>query len=103
MHALLLAASLLLLSACATTTSVVLLDPTKQYSPTQSVEILLKPPSKPYVEIAKLEAKGSAGQPETELLEDLREKARQIGADAIIVVDTSSVYHPPVIVYDPWP
>jgi hypothetical protein len=93
----------LLLAACATTTSVIMLDPGKQYPPSASVVILLKPPDRPYVEIAKLESKGVAGEPETAVLEDARERAAKIGADAIIVQDSSSVYQPPVVVYDPWP
>ena len=93
----------LLLAACATTTSVVMLDPAKQYPPTSSVQILLKPPDRPYVEIAKLESQGVAGEPETAVLEDARERAAKIGADAIIVQESSSVYQPPVVMYDPWP
>jgi hypothetical protein len=93
----------LLLAACATTTSVVMLDPSKQYPPTSSVQILLKAPDRPYVEIAKLESQGIPGEPETAVLEDARERAAKIGADAIIVQESSSVYQPPVVMYDPWP
>jgi len=92
----------LLLGACATTTSVVVLDPAKQYAPTTSVVILLKPPDKPYVEIAKLESRGVAGEPEPSVLEDARKRAQDLGADAIIVHDSASVYQPPVVMYDPW-
>ena len=93
----------LLLASCATTTSVVLLDPSKQYAPTTSVEILLRPPQRPYVEIAKLQSNGLIGEPEPHVLEDARARAQEIGADAIIVLETTGVYQPPVIVYDPWP
>jgi len=93
----------LLASGCSTMTSVVLLDPTRQYPETQAVTILLKPPTQPYIEIAKLESRGVAGEPETVLLEDARAKAGKLGADAIIVLETTSVYQPPVVVYDPWP
>ena len=93
----------LLAASCATTTSVVMLDPAKQYAPTASVVILLKPPDKPYVEIAKLESRGVPGEPETSVLEDARERARQLGADAIIVQESGAVYQPPVVMYDPWP
>jgi hypothetical protein len=92
-----------LISGCATTTSVVMLDPGKQYPPTTAVQILLKPPDRPYIEIAKLESKGVPGEPETAVLEDARERAAKIGADAIIVQDSSSVYQPPIVIYDPWP
>jgi hypothetical protein len=81
----------------------VLLDPAKKYAPSDSVQILLKPPAKPYVEIAKLESTGMIGEPEPTVIEDARKRAREIGADALIVVDSSSVYQPPVLVYDPWP
>lgn len=93
----------LLLAGCASTTSVVMLDPSRQYAPTQSVTILLKPPTRPYVEIAKLESKGQPGEPETEVLEDTRERAQKLGAHAIVVQETTRHYQPPVVVEDPWP
>lgn len=91
------------LAGCAATTSIVLLDPQKKYPPTQSVKILLKPPSAPYTEIAKLESKGAVGEAEPSVLEDARTRAREVGADAIIVVETIHAYEPPIVVYDPWP
>ena len=92
-----------MLEGCESTTSVVLLDPSKSYTASGTVEILLKAPDRPYVEIAKLESSGLIGEPEPQLLEDARTKAAAIGADAIIVVETSSIYQPPVIAYEPWP
>jgi hypothetical protein len=92
-----------LLAGCATTTSVVLLDPDKKYPPTQSVQILLEPPAAPHVIIAKLESKGMIGEPEPAVVEDARERARELGADAIIIVDSMSFYEPPAVIYDPWP
>jgi hypothetical protein len=96
-------ALLMLLTGCSTMTSVVLLDPKLQYPPTQSVQILLRPPSEAYIEIAKLESRGMPGEPETLLLEDARATAGKLGADAIILHETSSVYQPPILVYEPWP
>ena len=93
----------LLAAGCAVTTSVVMLDPKAKYEPTDSVEILLQPPKRPYVEIAKLESRGAPGEPETSVREDARETARKIGADAIIVQETVSTYQPPIVMYDPWP
>ena len=93
----------LLVSGCASTTSVVLLDPAKQYPASAAVQILLKAPQRAYIEIAKLESRGLIGEPEPDLLEDARKRAAAIGADAIIVIETSSVDQPPVIVLDPWP
>ena len=93
----------IVLAGCAPTTSVVLLDPARQYAPSAGVEILLKAPERPYLEIAKLESSGVIGEPEPALLEDARKRAQEIGADAIIVIQSTSVYQPPVIVYEPWP
>ena len=93
----------LLLAGCAATTSVVLLDPSKQYAPSASVEILLKAPQRDYIEIAKLESSGLIGEPEPKVLEDARLRAQEIGADAIIVVESTSVLQPPVIIQEPWP
>ena len=93
----------LALAGCAATTSVVMLDQSKHYPPSASVEILLKPPQRPYVEIAKLESNGNVGEPEPAVLEDARKRAQEIGADAIIVQETQSIYQPPVIIHEPWP
>ena len=103
MRALSISCLILLLSGCATTTSVVLLDPAKTFAPTTSVAILLKPPTQHYVEIAKLESKGMPDEPETAVLEDARARAKQIGAHALIVEETTRHYQPPVILADPWP
>jgi hypothetical protein len=94
-----------LLGSCGTTTSVVKLDPARQYPPSANVQILLKPPERAYVEIAKLESRGMVGEPEPEVLADARERARELGADALIVLDVDRTYHPPVVTYDydPWP
>jgi len=95
----------LVLGACGTTTSVVRLDPSKQYPATENVQILLRPPEKPYVEIAKLESRGVVGETEPEVLEHARERARQLGAEALLVLDVDRAYHPPIVTYDyePWP
>jgi hypothetical protein len=42
-------------------------------------------------------------EPETAVLEDARERAKQIGAHAIIVQETTSHYQPPVIIDYLWP
>jgi hypothetical protein len=90
----------LLLTACATvSTKVVELDPANKYPPTQRVEVLLQKPARPYVEIALLESTGTS---EADMLNDAREKARQLGADAIVRVGTERAYTPPTAVYDPF-
>ncbi|MGZ9092869.1 MAG: hypothetical protein ACXW3T_15120 [Rhodoplanes sp.] len=61
--------------------------------------MLLQRPERPHVEIAFLESSGSS---EADMLNDAREKARELGADAIVRLDTERVFHPPAAIYDPW-
>ena len=90
----------LLLGACATvSTRVVPLNPAQVFPPTQSVEILLQKPARPHIELAMIESRGGS---EAELLDDAREKARLLGADALVRTDTERRYHPPITMYDPW-
>ena len=94
------AAFAVLLSGCATVaTEVVQYNPAVQYPPTQSVEVLLQKPARPHIEIALIEASGGS---EAELLNTARERARVLGADAIVKLETERVYHEPIPVYDPW-
>jgi hypothetical protein len=96
----LLLASALFLSACATvSTRVVALNPAVQYPPTQYVEVLLERPPRPHNDIAMLEGRGFS---EAELLNDAREKAGALGADAIVRTEIRRIDHPPVALYDPW-
>ena len=97
---LLVIAGALALAACAgTNTHVVRFNPAHEFPPTQDVEILLDKPQRPFVEIALLESQGLS---EAELLNDAREKAKTLGADAIVRQELSRVFHEPVTVYDPW-
>ena len=90
----------LLLGACASvSTQVVRLDPAAQFAPTSSVEVLLQKPTRPHVEIALLESRGTS---EAAMLNDAREKAAALGANAIVRIEVERIYHPPVAVYDPW-
>ena len=92
--------SALMLCACATVqTRVVTLNPAVKLPPTQNVEVLLQKPTRAHAEIALLESRGDS---EAQLLNDAREKARELGADAIVKVETERIYHEPVAVYDPW-
>ncbi|MGZ8196843.1 MAG: hypothetical protein ACXWVP_00705 [Burkholderiales bacterium] len=94
------ALAILALAGCATvTTHIVELNPARKYPPTTQVEVLLQKPDRPYIEIALIESSGAS---EAEMLNDAREKARQLGADAIVRTETLSEFHPPVAVYDPW-
>ena len=93
----------LLVSACAlVSTHVVQLDPSRTYPATQNVEVLLEKPKRAFTEIALLESRGDIGVGEAELLNNAREKAKSVGADAIVRVDVAHLYHPPVAIYDPW-
>lgn len=93
----------LLITGCATvSTQVVALDPALKLAPSQRVEILLEKPQRPYREIALLESRGMAGDGEVELLQDAREKAQALGADAIVRLEVEKTVHPPVVVYDPF-
>ena len=92
----------LLVAGCATvSTRVVPLDPALKFAPSQRVEILLEKPRRPYTRIALLESRGVAGGGEAELLEDAREKAQALGADAIIRLEVEKTIQPPITIYDP--
>jgi hypothetical protein len=88
------------LTACATvSTNVTELKPGQKYPPTAHVDVFLQKPERPHTEIALLESRGES---EVAMLNDAREKARQLGADAIVRTHTHAEYHPPYAVYDPW-
>jgi len=75
----------LLLNACVSS-QVAMLDSSKSYPPTSHVEILLEKPTKQYKQIAIIEARGAEGHTDTQLLNSLVDKAKSIGADAIIPI-----------------
>jgi hypothetical protein len=56
-----------------------------KYPPTQRVDVLSRPPSRPYKSFAVLEYKPAASSSTHTQLEGLKSKAREIGADAIIL------------------
>lgn len=56
-----------------------------RYSPTSRVEILNEPPSRPYQSFAVLECDALSRTRLEELTGELTQKAREIGADAIIL------------------
>jgi hypothetical protein len=57
-----------------------------QYPPTQTVEVLNRPPSRPYQAFAVLETSLPSSTPtyDPKMLDSIKDKARAIGADAII-------------------
>ena len=85
--------SLFILSC--TSAGVILLDPSKSYPPTTNVELLLIEPTRPYEIIAIIEAEGVYGISTTQMMEKAREKAREIGANALFVADNQEKYNPP--------
>lgn len=90
------------LAGCASvTTRVLQSNPAVRYPPTTNVEVLFEPPQRPYVQIATLESEGVYGVGELELLEDMRERAAQLGADAIVRTESREWYQPPMQIYDP--
>jgi hypothetical protein len=91
--------AVLALTACTSITRVVELSPAQKYPPTAHVDVFLQKPDRPYVEIALLESRGES---EAQMLNDAREKAAQLGADAIIRTQVHAEFHPPVAVHDPW-
>ena len=99
----LLGVSVLALAGCASVnTQIVQLDPARQFPPTQNVEVLLQKPARPHTAIALIESRGEIGASEADLLNDAREKAKALGADAIVKTELERTYHQPVPVYDPW-
>jgi hypothetical protein len=56
-----------------------------KYPPTLKVEVLTKPPSRPYKSFAVLECEPAPHGKSEELWEGLKQKAKEIGADAIIL------------------
>ncbi len=63
-------------------------------------DVLYERPSRPFVEIGVVDAQGVPGMTSAQLLARVREQARQIGADAVIVEDASR-RTPPETRYNP--
>lgn len=93
--------SIVVLSGCAQT-SVVLIDDTIKLSPSQSVLILDEPPSEPFKILARLETRGSQNQSIPPLLNQMRDEAKKIGADAIIPVEEREGLIRQQLMYNPW-
>ncbi len=91
----------LALTGC-TTTSAVMLESGVTYPPTQNVQIITQVPSRPFKQIAMLEARGPVNTPVTSLLESMRQKAAAIGADAVIPTQDASTQLQLDLIYNPW-
>ncbi len=98
-HALLLVLLALGVSAC-TTTDAVRLNESSRYAPSQYVEVLNELPTQPYEVISLLESRGAVGQSLPALLESMRERAKGLGADAIIPTEERSEYREPGFMYN---
>lgn len=87
------------LSACVSSTAV-MRDDSIKLPKTPSAEILYEKPQRPFVIIATLETRGARGVSLPEILEDMRKKAKAIGADAIIPTQDVSEHVGPSFIYN---
>lgn len=83
-------------------TSVVMLDDALKLAPSDNVRILERPPEEPFEIIARLETRGTAGQSIPPLLNQMRDEAKKIGADAIIPVEERQERQQQQLMYNPW-
>jgi len=74
--------ALLVLAGCATPQASIL-SQTETFAPTTEVELLLDPPKRPYKSFALLE--DWAGGTPQEINERLRQRGRELGADAVLI------------------
>ena len=89
-------------AGCASVSSrVTVLDPAQSFAPTRDVAILFEYPEGPFTRLALIESEGVVGGTESELLEDARKSAAQLGADAVVRLELRIVQYPPMTVYDP--
>jgi hypothetical protein len=80
-------AAALLLAACGSSpVEVTRLDEGEERPPSRSVELLRENPQHAYQKIARLEVRGRPGAPRWAVYEQLREKARSLGADAVVTL-----------------
>ena len=82
-----------LLIGCASA-DVMLTDPSQEYPPTNSVQLLFEEPNKEYKVIAIIEGNGTQYNNETQVIKAIRKEARKIGAHAIIPLSTDKEYVP---------
>lgn len=88
------------LGGCATT-SVVMLEPGKTYLAVSHTQLLVKVPDRPYKQIAILESRGPVNTPLPDLLENMRQKGQEIGADAVLPTQDAS-QDSQGLMYNPW-
>ena len=90
-----------ILTGCAAT-SAVMLEGGATYPPTQNVQIITQTPNRPFKEIAILETRGPVNSPMPSLLENMKQKAAAIGADAVIPAEDLSMNQQQGLMYNPW-
>lgn len=88
------------LSGCIST-SVVMTESGKTYPPAARTQLLFKLPDRAYKQIAILESRGAVGTPLPDLLENMRQKGQEIGADAVLPVQDASQENPQGLIYNP--
>ncbi len=84
----------LIVLSCASS-GVILLDPSKTYPPTTNVELLLVEPTRAYEIIAIINAAGSIYNTEAQIMESAREKAKEIGANALFIAINQQRFQAP--------
>ena len=88
------------ISGCAGA-DVMLLDPSKSYSPTENVQLLLDKPKRPYNIIAVIEAKGSQYNNESQTVRAAQTRAAKIGAHAIFLISNQNEHVSPQVIPNP--
>lgn len=83
-------------------TSVVMLDDSLKLASSENVRILEQPPEEPFEIIARLETRGTVNQSIPPLLNQMRDEAKKIGADAIIPVEERQERQQQQLMYNPW-
>jgi len=91
----------LALVGCAQTTAV-LVDDSKQFPPTTSVQLLGAVPNRPYIQIAVLESTGPVNTPMPQLLKSMKKKGMALGADAVIPIQDASTKQEQALIYNAW-
>jgi|SRR5688572_13350006 len=97
---------LLLAAGCAAQpalyTRAVLVKEDSELTPSKRVETLEEAPERPYETIALLETSMAPGATLPELLESMREKAKELGADAITDIQSEERTTPRQFTTEPW-
>jgi|GEM_PF-1718158 hypothetical protein len=86
--------SLLIGASGCVTTNVDLTEPEASYQATTKVELLFEEPSRPYKVIALIEGNGSPHRKQSLVFDKILKRAKKIGAQAIIPIDSNIRYHP---------